>query len=194
MIHYVGDDKQRYVSGAWDVENIWLAPRDGKVGDIVRWNPKNGTVKQYQNPLNKDKLPSFIFDKVLKIDNNIIILSLRGFNNNLKIDLDTEEVTPFDDILGSRFQICSKYSCLHMQDHTINYISDFHLIKYDVDSKEAEDIPLKPTENILNRINETEADKLKFIFSPLNNGNSVIYSENMKFNLHHLIKYLISNQ
>ena len=191
-IHYVGDDKQRYVSGAWDGENIWLAPRDGRIGDIVKWNPSNDSVKNYENPLSKDEYASiYTFDKVLKLENSIIMLSLRGINDNLKIDLATEEITPFDDIVHSRFYLSNKYSCLHPQDQSITYIDAFNLIKYDFHSNQLEEIALKPTENLLNRIDKTEVDKLKFIFSPINNGNSIVYSENTKLNLHHLIKYLI---
>ena len=69
-IHYIGDEKQRYTTGAWDGSSIWLAPRDGKIGDIVKWNLKNNTVKQYANPLPKDEfLPANLFDEMFKVGN-----------------------------------------------------------------------------------------------------------------------------
>ena len=46
----------------------------------------------------------------------------------------------------------------------------------------------------MKRIDETEEDKLKFIFKPLKNGNSRVYTEQLKLNLHHLIRFLLNDQ
>ena len=192
-IHYVGDEKQRYVSGAWDGENLWLAPRDGRIGDIVKWNHKSNSVKQYTNPLSKDEsAPVFMFDKMFCMKDKIIILSSRGIHNNLEINLDTEDIMPFNDICDDRIYLGSKYSCTYLQEQTLFYIEDFNLVKYDFKSKKVEKLPLKPNADVANRIDKTEADKLKFIFSSLKNSNSTVYVEQVKLNLHHLIKSLIS--
>ena len=190
-VHYVGDKKQRYVSGAWDGENIWLAPRDGRIGNIVKWNPKNNSVKQYINPLSKDEfVPIFMFDKMFRVGNKIVIISLKGKHDNLEINLDTEEIVPFNDICEARLYFGNKYSCMHLQEQTLFYIDGFNLIKYDFRSKKVEKILLKPAADIEKRIDEMEMDKLKFIFSSLENSNSSIFVEQLKLNLHHLIKYL----
>ena len=190
-VHYVGDEKQRYIYGAWDGNNIWLAPRDGRTGDIVKWNIKDNSVKQYTNPLRKDELiPSLIFDKVLKIENSIVVMSLKGVDDNLEIDINTGEITRFNDICDTQFCFGEKYHCLNLQGHKITYIDGFDLIRYDFNSKEVEKVPLILTESILKRIVKTESDKLKFVFKPLETGNSSVYVEQSKLNLHHLIKFL----
>ena len=188
QIHYVGDEKQRYISGTLDGNNIWLAPRDGKTGDIVKWNFRDDTVKQYENPLQKEE--TYLFDKIFKAGKSIIIMSLRGIDTNLEINLETEEITNFDDICDAKFSFGSKYPCINLQDSKITYIDGFDLVKYDFESKQVEKISLKPTESIMKRIAEGQTDKLKFIFEPMQNGNSNIYVEQSKLNLHHLIEYL----
>ena len=190
-LHYVGDTKQRYVSCTWDGENLWLTPRNGKTGDIVKWNPKDNSVKQYANPLRTDELlPAYTFDDMFKIGKYVIILSFKGINCNLKINLETEEISTFDDICNTQVYLGAKYSCLDLQGSKITYIDGFDLIGYDFESKEIEKISLKPTESIIKRIDETEADRLKFLFKPLDVTNQRIFNEQTKFNLYHLIKLL----
>ena len=192
-LHYVGDEKQRYISGIWDGNNIWLAPRDRKIGDIVKWNPKTNSVKQYTNFSRNNELGTlFGFDRVFKIENSIIIMSIMGMNSSLEINLETEEITNFNDIYDTNPQshFGEVYSCLEIQENSINYIDEFNLIKYNFESKELENIPLKPNDNILKRIDETESMKLKSLFKPVDTGNSSIYVEQRILNLHHLIKFL----
>ena len=191
QIHYVGDEKQRYISGTLDGNNIWLAPRDGKTGDIVKWNFRNNIVKQYENPLKKEEtLPMYLFDKIFKAGNSIIIMSLRDIDTNLEINLETEEITTFKDICEAKFSFGAKYPCINLQDSKITYIDGFDLIKYDFETKKVEKISLKPADSIIKRINESQTEKLKFTFKPMQNGNSSVYVEQSKFNLHHLIEYL----
>ena len=193
-IHYVGDENQRYIAGAWDGSNIWLAPRNGQIGDIVKWNLKDHTVKQYKKPLKKNELvSSFLFDSIFKIDNSIIIMSSRGTNINLEINLDTEEITKFDDICNTQWYLGRKYTCLNLQGSKITYIDEFNLITYDFKTKKTEKLELKLTDDVMKRIDETEEDKLKFIFKPLKNGNSRVYTEQLKLNLHHLIRFLLND-
>ena len=195
-LHYVGDEKQRYISGAWDGSNIWLAPRDRKIGSIVKWNPKTNSLKQYANfSRNNESEVLWGFDKVIKIENSIIIISLMGKNSSLEINLETEEITSFNGLCNTDTQshFGEYYFCLDVQDDTIAYIDKFDLIKYDFKSKKAKKIALKPNENILKRIGKTESMKLKSLFKPLDTGNSVIYNEQMILNLHHLIKFLQIN-
>ncbi len=190
-IHYVGDEKQRYISGTLDGNNIWLAPRDAKTGDIIKWNFKDNIVKQYENPLKKEEtLPANLFDKILKAGKSIIIMSLRDIDTNLEINLETEEIAIFNDICNAQFSFGAKYPCINLQDSKITYIDGFNLVKYDFESKKVEKISLKPTESIMKRIAEGQTDKLKFIFKPMQNGNSSVYIEQSKLNLHHLIEYL----
>ena len=190
-LHYIGDNKQRYLSGAWDGENLWLTPRDGRIGDIVKWNPKDNSVKQYANPLGKDELlPSTMFDYMFKTEHFIIIMSFKGPNCNLKINLETEEITTFNDICNAQLYLGGKYPCLHLEGSEITYIEGFDLIKYDFASQRAEKIPLKPNESIMKRLDETKEDRLKFLFKPLNITNQRIFNEQTNFNLYHLIKLL----
>ena len=193
-VHYVGDEKQRYISGAWDGENIWLVPRDVKNGDIVKWNPQNNDVNTYKDYLPKDKrmLPN-IFEKALKIGNDIVIMTAQGINNNIKISLDTEKITSFNDIFNARFHISSKYACLHFDGKNIIYIDGLNLIRYDCESDEAEKIQLNISDTLINSIKESELERLNYIFSPEDNGNSIEFLEQYKLNLNNLIEFLIQN-
>ena len=185
-IHYVGNEQQRYISGAWDGENIWLAPRDVLNGDIVKWNPTNNSVKQYKNPLIDEKYKyKGSFDKALKIGNSIIILSSTGINNNIKINIDTEEIVVFDDFSDCKFYLGNKYSCLHLEDDNLFYIYDQNLFKYNFETEE-----LKVTKLKFENMNQHVRDGLRFIFKPKYNGNSAIINEQQKLNLHHLIEFL----
>ena len=192
-VNYVGDEKQRYISGAWDGNNIWLAPRDRTIGNIVKWNPKTNSTKQYANfPRNNELGVLFGFDKVFKIENSIIMMSPMGTNSCLEINLDTEEITIFNDIYDAKDQshFGEIYFCSDIKGNDIVYIDEFDLIKYDFKSKKSEKISLKPSKNILKRIDEMESIKLKSLFKPLETGKSCIYFEQRILNLYHLLKFL----
>ena len=192
-VHYVGDEKQRYMSGTYDGENIWLAPRDASLGDIVRWNPKTNEIKQFKDYLDENKRNAkYIFGDIFNIGNYIVMMSLQAIDSNLKINIDTEEITSFKDIFDARIYAGDKYACLHLADGNIFYIDGLNLVKYDFESDKAEKIPLKPSEEVLENIKQREKDRLKYIFSPRKDGLSATFSERPRLNVTHLIEFLKS--
>ena len=190
-IHYVGDENQRYISCAWDGENIWLAPRNVATGDIIKWNPQNNSCKQYNNPLTDEKYKyKGSCDYTLKIGNYIVILSAGGINNNIKINLETEEVSLFDDLSDCSFYLGSKYACLNLEGDELCYIFGLNIIKHNFKTNETEKMALKPSEAVTKNIENQFKDRLQFVFEPKYDGKSNRMYEQQKLNLHHLIKFL----
>ena len=106
-LHYVGGNKQRYISCAFDGEYIWLIPRNILTGKIIKWNHKNNMIKQHDNyPENLYQNFAGAFEQALKIDDDILVLSrvmpiADDKNNsedvNLKINTKTDNIEAFPD-------------------------------------------------------------------------------------------------
>ncbi len=189
-VHYVGDEEQGYISGAFDGKNIWLAPRDFKSGSIVKWNIESNSVEQFKIAFE----PKFKLDKTFKIGNYIVMLPSKGESgSNIKINLNTEEIEMFDDFFDTYTCFGDKYSCLNLNGSVISCIKDLNLIRYDFESGVVENIELTPSESVVEINRQIENDKLKFIFEAQINGTSIIIKERNKLNLHHLIAFLLSD-
>ena len=192
IIHYVGDKNQRYTASAFDGENIWLTPRDCLKGDIVKWNPMTNAVKQYSNYFSEEQLiGKNLLDYTLKIGKYILMLSMSMHNRyNIKINIENDEISCFEDFFDDYVGLGHKYSCLHSENGMIYFIFDLNLIKYDLQEEKVETIPLKPNWDIKKYNEKRSREKLDFIFRPYRNGNSFTMYENKFYNLQLLLNFL----
>lgn len=188
IVHQVGDKNQRYMAGTFDGENIWLTPRDCMNGDILKWNPQTNNVKTYSNYFNEEQLiGKSLLDYALKVGKYVVMLSTIG-RDNIKINIETDEISTFEDFFDNYGDLGHKYSCLHSEAGIIYFIFDLNLIKYDLQREKVEIVELKPNWDI--KENNAQKEKLNFIFKPYSNGNSVILNENKFVNLQSLLKFL----
>ena len=191
VIHYVGDDKQNYMSGTFDGKNFWLIPRNAINGKIIKWNPSDDTTKIFETPFTDEQYSNkSLLSNTFKVGNQIIIMSLRGINSNIKINIDTDELTLFDDFFDARFNLGSKYPCMNFENDTLTYIEDFNLIRHNFKTDSTEKIKLQPSEDVIKIIDKYFSARLKIIFSPKDKGLSQHIPEQDKLNLCHLIEYL----
>ena len=203
ILHYVGDEKQRYISCAFDDEYIWLIPRNILTGKIIKWNPKNNIIKKYENyPENLYQNFAGAFEQCLRIDDYILVLSrvmpiADDKNNsedvNLKINIKTDNIEAFPDCYKIVPNFGMKYSCVHLNGDIIFFIDDLNIIKYNFKTNTFEALPIKPTEKVIKYVEQSVDEKLKFIFKPNANGTSAIYGEQKQITLSHLIKFLTSS-
>ena len=191
ILHYVGDEKQSYISGTYDGKNIWLTPRNGASGEIVKWDIANNKFEQYPTPIDEEKYTTrALFYTTLKIENKIFIMSLRAINNNVEIDLEKKEINLFDDFDDERFYLGEKYSCPYLEGENFYYINNFNLMKHDFKKDLTEKIELKPTLKVKEEIERRREERLKFIFSPNEEGRSMTATEQTRLNLYHMIEFL----
>lgn len=190
-VHYVGDEKQQYLTGAYDGKNLWLIPRNVIIGDIVKWNISTNEVEQYKSPLSdRPNINKSTHERAVCVGNKVIVLSMFGLKTNLKIDIETNDIEVFDNLLDANFMFGFKHNCLNVEDDSINFTYELNLVKYKPLTDEIEKIELKLTEQVEENIRKYFEDKLKFMFKPFLNGKSMILNEQINFNLYHLLEYL----
>ena len=199
IIHYIGDNKQRYISGVWDGNNIWLTPRDVKNGDFVKWNPKDHSFNLYGYPDElKDKFKgdlAYTLDKTFKVNDNVYILS-RTINidghSNIKINTKTDTVESFDDFYKSDVFLGIKYFGSNFKNNIFSFIDGLNIVNYNFETNEVESIKIDPTEETLKNIKQRKENRIKFIFKPNVDGISSILMEYKYLNLKNLIEFLKS--
>lgn len=104
----VGDSDQRYVSIEYDGNNIWLIPRDGRNGSIVRWNIDSNEIRQYSGYPDGYDHSQYAFARSTFADGIVYIYAHLG-NMCLCIDTITGEISQMDDLYDTMDVRTCKY-------------------------------------------------------------------------------------
>ena len=150
-LHYVGDEKQRYISIVKHCDSFVLVPRDGRSGSLVVWDYHSGGFKQYRDFPVEYKYLQYSFFRSISCDSGIILLS---HNNEINILFrpETCEMIKYKDLGEDDFLGGVSYVSMWEEDSLCYFLSKNRLVIFDKDSEMCKLSSYRYSDDIIARI------------------------------------------